>query len=553
MLSKGDAIGVFQLESSGMRSTLRGLNADCLEDIIALVSLYRPGPMDNIPTYIDRKAGREAPDYLHPLLEEVLKETYGVIIYQEQVMQIAQILSGYSLGEADLLRRAMGKKKKEEMDKQKVRFVEGARNNNVDPEKAESIFELVAKFAGYGFNKSHAAAYAWISYQTAFLKANHTAAFLAASMSLDITLTDKLAVFVGEAKRCDVEVCPPCINRSQADFSIDGNHIHYALAAIKNVGEEAMAQISMACQKGGAFTDIYNFLERVDVRKIGKRGIEQLAKAGAFDAIHQNRAQIFTHADFLIRYSAAFHEEKSSNQGGLFGDGENIALERPKIPFINDWFGGERLDRECAALGFYLTGHPLDDYDQALAERGVLSQSEVLEEAKGTRLTAQMAGILREVTRRRSKSGKAFAWITLSDRTGEYEVTVFSELIETARDKLEVGARLFLSVTAEDREGNVRLTGEAIRLLDEIHTQNGQSTSLKIIVEQPQAFAAIKKRLNALPEEDVASENKPLTLVLAPQDVDYEVEMNVSVPAVSTMAMKSVLKTIEGVADIVVE
>ncbi|MEM7741752.1 MAG: DNA polymerase III subunit alpha, partial [Pseudomonadota bacterium] len=279
MLTRGEATGVFQLESSGMRATLKGLRPDCIEDIIALVSLYRPGPMDNIPTYIARKAGDETPDYLHPMLEDILKETYGVIIYQEQVMQIAQTLSGYSLGEADVLRRAMGKKKKEEMDRQKRRFVDGAKERGVTKSKAESIFELVAKFAGYGFNKSHAAAYAWIAYQTAYLKAHHPAAFLAASMSLDFANTDKLAVFHGEAKRAGVPVHPPCINQSTADFRSRDGQVYYALGALKNVGFEAMRHIEETRDQGGAFHDLFDFSERIDGRLLGKRSLEQLARA----------------------------------------------------------------------------------------------------------------------------------------------------------------------------------------------------------------------------------------------------------------------------------
>ena len=285
MLGDGQAVGVFQLESAGMRTTLRSMKPDSLEDIIALVSLYRPGPMENIPTYIDRKQGRAAPDYLHPKLKDVLQETYGVIIYQEQVMQIAQILSGYSLGEADLLRRAMGKKKKEEMDRQRKRFVEGAEANGVEPAKASSIFDLVQKFAGYGFNKSHAAAYAYIAYQTAWLKANHPAEFLAASMSLDRTNTDKLSVFLKEARRTGVEVRPPHVNASQADFSVHDGAIVYALSAVKNVGEAAMEQISTARNADGPFEDIFDFAERIELKSIGKRALENLARVGAFDGL----------------------------------------------------------------------------------------------------------------------------------------------------------------------------------------------------------------------------------------------------------------------------
>lgn len=550
MLAKGDAIGVFQLESAGMRATLRGLNADCLEDIIALVSLYRPGPMDNIPTYIDRKAGREEPDYLHPLLEDVLRETYGVIIYQEQVMQIAQILSGYSLGEADLLRRAMGKKKKEEMDKQKVRFVDGAKENGVPASKAESIFELVAKFAGYGFNKSHAAAYAWISYQTAYLKANHPAAFLAASMSLDMALTDKLSIFVAEAKRCGVTVVAPCVNQCAADFGVQGETLFYALAAIKNVGSEAMAHIAEEREKGGPFTDIYGFFERIDAKRLGKRGIEQLARAGAFDAIHPNRAEVLANAEFLLRYSVTFREEKLSSQGGLFG-GESTTLARPELTETESLPAIERLERERVALGFYLTGHPLDDYVETLKDRGVLSFDAAEAKAKEGKAVVQMAGIVRDVTRRRSKSGKPFAWISLSDQSADYEVTVFNEVLSAAEEFLEPGERLFLSVTAEEREGALRLTGEAIRRLDDTGSIQTHDT-LRIFVEDAGALGAIRGRLEALPPAPAGS-GGGLVLVLAAQGAGCEVELAVDTPIAATAAMKGSFKTIPGVAEVVIE
>ncbi|MEM9169753.1 MAG: DNA polymerase III subunit alpha, partial [Pseudomonadota bacterium] len=328
MLGDGAAVGVFQLESAGMRATLRAMKPDSLEDIIALVSLYRPGPMENIPTYVERKQGRERPDYLHPKLQGVLEETYGVIIYQEQVMQIAQILSGYSLGEADLLRRAMGKKKKEEMDRQRRRFVDGAVERGVDAAKASSIFDLVQKFAGYGFNKSHAAAYALIAYQTAYLKANHPAAFLAASMSLDRVNTDKLSVFVNEAARSGVRVAPPHVNHSAADFSVDGGAVVYGLSAVKNVGEAAMEAIVAERRRGGPFGDLFDFAERVDLRQVGKRALENLARAGAFDGLAPSRAAAFASADILQKYAAAVFEGRASAQGGLFdraggaGEGE---------------------------------------------------------------------------------------------------------------------------------------------------------------------------------------------------------------------------------------
>ncbi|MGV6820921.1 MAG: DNA polymerase III subunit alpha [Parvularcula sp.] len=550
MLGKGDAIGVFQLESAGMRATLKGMNADCLEDIIALVSLYRPGPMDNIPTYIERKAGREEPDYLHPLLEDVLRETYGVIIYQEQVMQIAQILSGYSLGEADLLRRAMGKKKKEEMDKQKIRFVDGARERDVDPAKAESIFELVAKFAGYGFNKSHAAAYAWISYQTAFLKANHTPAFLAASMSLDAALTDKLAVFASEARRCGVDVLGPCVNHSQADFSVDKGAIRYALGAIKNVSGEAMAFIVARREEGGPFADIYDFCERVELKKVGRRSVEQLARAGAFDAIHANRAQIATHADFLIRYSAAVHEEKSSAQGGLFGDVGDSQLSRPTLPETPAISGFQKLDQERQALGFYLSGHPLDDFHDLLTERGVVFAEQVTGDGWDGPPQITMAGVVRDTNRRRSKKGKLYAWLELSDPTGEFEVTVFSDLLNASEALLVAGTRLMLTVRCEEWDGALRLTAESIRALDKVATGHDNGGGFRVIVEGREAVGALKRTLMGV---NRAADDGPLTpiiLVVPVPEVGCDVEILVEAPVSKGPETRSVLKSVAGVADV---
>ncbi len=552
MLGEGSSIGVFQLESAGMRSTLKSMKPDNLEDIIALVSLYRPGPMENIPTYIERKFGREQPDYLHDLLTDVLKETYGVIIYQEQVMQIAQILSGYSLGEADLLRRAMGKKKKEEMDKQKIRFVDGAEKNNVDKAKAESIFELVAKFAGYGFNKSHAAAYALIAYQTAWLKANHPAEFFAASMSLDRANTDKLAVFMKEARRCEIDVKAPDVNLSEADFTVHNDAVIYALSAIKNVGEGAMAHIAEVRHQGGPFTDLYDFAERVDGRLIGKRGFENLARAGAFDSIHKNRAQIFEQADFLVRYSAKAAEERNSDQGGLFDLASGPVLERPALKQVDEWLPLEWLDHERSVIGFYFSGHPLDDYVTALDKLGVIPFNEVAAQAEGSRVYVKLAGVIRAFNPRRSKTGKPFAWVELSDQTGEYEITVFSELLDKARDILKPGTLVLVSVTAEDRDGDIRLTGEGIQLLDKAAAS--AKAALKISVADVKALPSIRKRLYELGRSsEQARENGAggiASLNFYLPENGCEVELRLPGSFNTSVALKGAIKSIDGVDEV---
>ncbi len=565
MLGEGSAVGVFQLESAGMRSTLRGMQPDSLEDIIALISLYRPGPMENIPTYIERKKGLLSPDYLHPTLEPVLKETYGVIIYQEQVMQIAQILSGYSLGEADLLRRAMGKKKKEEMDRQRKRFVEGAEANGVSASKASSIFDLVQKFAGYGFNKSHAAAYAYIAYQTAYLKANHGAAFMAASMSLDRTNTDKLAVFVKETRRMGVEIAPPHVNHSEADFSVDNGGIVYGLGAVKNVGEGAMAGIAEERRAHGPFKDLYDLAERVDLKAVGKRSMENLARAGAFDGLCRSRAEALGNVDLIVRYSAQIAEEKTSAQGGLFdlaGEGAS-GLERPRFKAVDAAPSLETLNEERAALGFYFSGHPLDDYATELRRLNAMTFTELTASVGDDRVSADIAVVVRGVRLRRSKTGKPFAWIECSDATGDFEVTAFSEVLETARDLLEAGALLLLRVNAEDRDGEVRLTCDGVRRLDAAASQT--TSQLRIALAAPGAVAAVKRRLAAVkaPSPGEAGD-VVLALRLNGDLADAEngvagggsnrktrdVELKLKGQAACTPSVRSALRAIEGVIDV---
>ena len=548
MLGEGATIGVFQLESAGMRATLRAMRPDSLEDIIALVSLYRPGPMENIPTYIDRKLGHQPPDFLHPKLEDVLKETHGVIIYQEQVMQIAQILSGYSLGEADLLRRAMGKKQKEEMDLQRKRFVDGARARGVEPAKASSIFDLVQKFAGYGFNKSHAAAYAYIAYQTAYLKANHPAAFLAASMSLDKANTDKLAMFLKEAQRSGVRVLPPHVNHSQADFSVDGDGaIVYALSAVKTVGEGAMALLSEERRRAGPFRDLYDFAERVDLKSTGKRALENLARAGAFDGLCKTRSSGLAAAELLIRYSAQAIEEKSSAQGGLFDLAAAPQLERPRLPAGEEWPPLEQLNEERAALGFYFSGHPLDDYERELQRLNVVTFAEARARAASDRIGVQMAAVVRSVRMRRSRAGKPFAWVEFSDTTGEFEVTVFSEVLNASRELFEPGTLLLLSITAEDRDGEVRFACESARRLDAAAAQT--TSMLKVSVATPEALEAVSRRLAAVRPASRQEQGRVI-LSLSLPDSGREIEIALSQPAACTPAMRGALKSVEGVSEV---
>ncbi|MEL6378238.1 MAG: DNA polymerase III subunit alpha [Pseudomonadota bacterium] len=549
MLGDGHATGVFQLESAGMRATLKSMKPDSLEDIIALVSLYRPGPMENIPTYIERKQGRQEPDYLHPKLEGVLKETYGVIIYQEQVMQIAQILSGYSLGEADLLRRAMGKKKKEEMDKQRKRFVDGAAERSVDAAKASSIFDLVQKFAGYGFNKSHAAAYALIAYQTAWLKANYPAEFLAASMSLDRTNTDKLAIFLKEARRQGIKVLPPHVNRSKMDFSVRDGAVVYALSAVKNVGEAAMAQIAAARSQGGDFTDLHDFAERVDLKQVGKRALENLARAGAFDTMSAGRKAAMAAVDILVRSSARHHEELKSDQGGLFQLDDAPALERPRLPEAEDWLAMDRLTEEFKAIGFYFSGHPLDEYDRELKKLNTVTGMQAAERVRQDGETAfRVAGIVRALRVRRSKSGKPFAWVEISDPAGEYEVTVFSRVLENARDLLEPGNLILMSVTADESDGgDVRFIAEAASLLDKAAADT--SSQLRIRLATPEALDAIKRRLETVKPASPNERGEVILSFVLPE-TGREIDIKLAEQAAVTPQMRGALKTIDGVYEV---
>jgi DNA polymerase-3 subunit alpha len=474
MLAKGESTGVFQLESSGMRDVLRRLRPDRFEDIIALVALYRPGPMANIPKYIACKHGEEEPDYMHPVLEPVLTETFGIMIYQEQVQQAAQRLSGYTLGGADLLRRAMGKKIKAEMDAQREKFVTGAVDNGVDQAQASAIFDQIAAFAGYGFNKSHAAAYALVSYHTAYLKANHPVEFLAASMTYDMGNTDKLNVFRQELQKLGIALLPPDVNKSQRDFGVekqaDGTYaIRYALAAVKNVGGAAMDALVETRATGGAFKSLADFADRADPTQVNKRLLENLVRAGAFDALHKNRAELFENLETVLRHASVAAEERSSNQVSLFAiDGGGPSEPDIRLKQRPDWPQMERLNEEFDALGFYLSAHPLDAYAESLARLRVVASTEAQAAtlAKGGTARLTMAGIVVGRQIRTSKSGNRFAFAQLTDRTGGFEVTLFSEVLAGARDLLDAGGPLLVKADARIEEGNLRLLAASIEPLD---------------------------------------------------------------------------------------
>ena len=477
MLQKGDAGGVFQMEGQGMRDTLRQMRPDRFEDLIAAVALYRPGPMANIPDYCRRKHGEkwEPP---HPELADILGETYGIMVYQEQVMQIAQKMAGYSLGGADLLRRAMGKKIAAEMEAQRNIFTEGAIKRGIDPAKATEVFDLMAKFADYGFNKSHAAAYALVAYQTAWLKANHPEVFLAACMSLAISNTDRLAALKQEAERSSIRILPPDINRSQADFSVerleDGRlAIRYALAGVKKVGFAAMEAL-VAARGERPFVDLADFATRVDPRQLNKMQIENLARAGAFDRLDGNRARVFAGAETILRRAQADQEEKQSGQIGLFG-GLSSQPEPLRLPDVPDWPSLERLAFEAEAVGFHLTAHPLDAYAQALRRLGVTQAVQVEARAAAGVGRVKIAGTVVAIKERITRTGSRMAWVRISDSSGSVEVTCFSEVLARARDQLVSGTNVLVAAELKTEGEAVRITAMDVTLLDQAAAMAGAS------------------------------------------------------------------------------
>jgi DNA polymerase-3 subunit alpha len=461
VMASGGTVGVFQMEGQGMRDTLRQLRPQSLEEVTALISLYRPGPMDSIPEYVDCKMGRRELNVHHPLLAPILTPTYGVIVYQEQVMQIAQILAGYSFGEADLLRRAMGKKKKEEMDKQRARFMQGAKERGVEKGLADLLFGLMEKFSGYGFNKSHAAPYALIAYQTAWLKANTPVEFYAGSMSLDITNTDKLSVFYQDAKRSGVKIRRPDVNVSGADFEVEDGEVLYALGAIRNVGLQAMEHVVAVRREGGPFRDLFDFVERVDPKQVNKRTFETLARAGAFDSINPDRAQVFAAAEVLLAHGQALAADRAEGKRSLFGD-DAASSPRPRLPKVDPWAPIQRLDEELAAIGFYLSGHPLEDMVEALRRRRTDLYADAVVKAEAGAEALRMAGVVRRRQERAAQgSGEKFAFVTLSDPTGEYEVLFPPESWRRCRDTLEPGQAVAITVRARARDGEVRFFGDS--------------------------------------------------------------------------------------------
>ncbi len=510
MLARGETVGVFQFEGAGMRDLLRKLRPNKFEDLIAVVSLYRPGPMDSIPEYIACKHGLQEPDYMHPSIQHILEETYGVMTYQEQVMQIAQVMAGYTLGGADLLRRAMGKKIKAEMDTQRALFQAGAEKNGVPPSVAELIFDKMAKFAGYGFNKGHAAPYALIAYQTAYLKANHPVELMAATMSLDLGNTDKLNVFRQELSRMGVRLLPPDINRSMVEFSVDGvgedAAVRYALAAVKGVGAQAMAALVAERDRNGPYRDLFDLSERLDTKQFNKRQFENLAKAGAFDGLEPSRARVMAAGETLLRHGAVAQEQRASNQTSFFG-GDALTLAKPPLPMAKEWQPMERLNFELEAIGFYLSAHPLDPYESALRRLGVVPCAKLATHlARGHVGRVKLAGIVTGRKERTSAKGNRFAFVQLSDLSGTFEVMLFSEILTAARPLLESGQPLLVVADPKlEDEEQVRLTAQSFQPLDEAAAAS--CDGLKIVMDDIAALPALQALLSEKPRTNRLDRN----------------------------------------------
>ena len=508
LLSSGKTVGLFQIESAGMREALIQMKPNHIEDIIALVALYRPGPMSNIPIYNDCKHGKQTPDYLHPLLEDILKPTYGVIIYQEQVMQIAQKLSGFTAGQADILRRAMGKKKRTELEKQKQNFIAGAVNNGINKEVAAGIFLKIEPFAEYGFNKSHAAAYAIISYQTAFLKTYYPKEFIAASMTMDISNQNKLSEFYEELKRLDIEIIRPDINECFADFRTDDKKFYYALGGIKAVGYEAISNIIKERLNNGKFLSIIDFLNRVNPKDINKLQLEGLVKSGAFDNLNINRQSLFNSIPNFITKSKNIFENKSANQKDLFGDNEN--QDNEIISKVNDWNFEERLSKEFEAVGFFISDHPLNQYKDIFDVYNIIDYQTFNnnDDLKDTNIAATLL----KVQERKTAKGTVYGVIKLTDLTSVFELFIFSDVLELNRENLKEGTSLILTLVksiSNDENRFKRINVQKIVSLKDLISRPVQEVTfnLKSLKELDEISKFLSKNGDTLIKIKVADKN----------------------------------------------
>ncbi len=545
-LSKGTSTGIFQLESTGMRDLLRKMKPDRVEDLIALVALYRPGPMDNIPKYIACKHGREKPFYLHEALEPILSGTFGVMTYQEDVMLIARELAGYSLGQADELRRAMGKKIKEQMAAHRVKFIEGAKKlKNMDEDVAEQIFEQAEKFAGYGFNKAHAAAYAQVAYQTAWLKANYPVEFFCASMTLDISSPERLSIFRQEAERLGIAVAPPDINLSGALFTAGkkadgGDVIYYALSAIRNVGRAAMEHVVEVRESGGKFTSLFDFARRIDARFINKRILENLVAAGAFDRLNPNRAQVHAAIDMLIGEASLSSRERDSAQVSLFGE----VQKQPDraLPKVDQWTMPDRLAREFSAIGFYMSAHPLDEFKQTLQRLRCVPYAELAAEKKRVERAVTLAGSVIRRLDRRTKDDKRMAHIGFSDASGMFEAVCFQEVLIQGGQHLEPGKAVIINAATRWDGDDLKLQVVSVQSLDEAAAQTG--AGLRIFIDSERPLKSIAERVKGQAGRGVIS------LVFPVEQGEREVELELPGRYAVTPALRGALRVVNGVQEV---
>lgn len=539
MLARGETVGVFQVESAGMRKALLGMKPDRIEDLIALVALYRPGPMENIPTYNARKHGEEEIASIHPKIDYLVEETQGVIVYQEQVMQIAQELAGYTLGQADLLRRAMGKKIHAEMETQREVFVNGAVERGVDRRQANTIFDLLAKFADYGFNKSHAAAYAVVSYQTAYMKAHYPVEFLAATMTYDMLNTEKLNDFRQEAQRLGIEVAPPSVQTSYPVFEVGENRIYYSLAAIKGVGHNVVEHI-VTVRADGPFKSVEDFCDRTDPKIINRRTLENLINAGALDCFNVPREMLVAGLDTINARAQRKREEKNSGQTDIFGQG-GAPAERLILPAATPWLPSEKLHREFQAVGFYLSAHPLDEYKPLLEKLRVQNWSEFSTAVRQGVNFGRLAGTVNAKQIRKTRSGKRMGIVLFSDATGQFEAILFAEGLAQYGDFLEAGQSVVLTVSAENRPEGVSLRIETVQSLE--NEANRLQKAMRIFLRSSDSLDQLNTCLTSGGDGQVS-------LVMLQQDAQREVEIALPKRYRISPQIAGAIKVVSGVVDV---
>jgi len=540
MLSRGETVGIFQVESAGMRKALIGMKPDRIEDIIALVALYRPGPMENIPTYNARKHGEEEIASIHPKIDHLVKETQGVIVYQEQVMQIAQELAGYSLGEADLLRRAMGKKIRAEMDQQRERFVSGAVEKGVSKQQSDFIFDLLAKFADYGFNKSHAAAYAIVSYQTAYLKAHYPVEFLAASMTYDMSNTDKLSDFRQDAIRLGIEVVPPSVMTSYRPFEVGENRIYYALAAIKGVGDAAVEHI-VAKRAEKPFEDLEDFCERIDPKIVGKRVFESLINAGALDCFGHDRAALMAGVERMMGLASRAQADAAAGITDMFGSSSASKQKQLHLPAADPWLPADRLHREFQVVGFYLSAHPLDEYKKVLEKMRVQTWSDFSAAVKRGASAGRLAGTVTSKQERKTRTGNKMGVVMFSDTTGQYEAVLFSEALAQYRDLLEPGRSVVITVAAEDRPEGVNLRIQTVHSLEDEASR--VQKALRVYVRDASPLNTLASQLTVKGEGQVS-------FVVIKEDAQGEVEIGLPDRYRISPQVASAMRALPGVVEV---